>query len=309
MNAFMSVSVVALFRTGWNVSHVVRFVISNTRAKFFLCPLLLLLLPGPAKASQAEGGILAEVAVLTIHVSDTNTHEGVFRFLTDVLKLPVEYYPEFVGGRRYAGVFAGNMFIEPCGPFSNMRYPTKDFRALFYGLNCVSDQLPADVLARLEGSRISYEKVSPQTFLIQEPAVADGIYFAIVGRGQDTPAKDNRASLRAALEATNSLGPGLDSIKEIWLGYTEPGQLRGWGRLLRKELNENNGVCQLSNEQAIRFVASDTRGVRAIVFKTRSLDRARSYFEQTKCFGRWVDGRVELDKAKTFGLTIYVSGD
>ena len=37
---------------------------------------------------QTNDPILSEVSVLTIHVSDTNTHDAVFHFLTDVLRLP-----------------------------------------------------------------------------------------------------------------------------------------------------------------------------------------------------------------------------
>ncbi len=80
--------------------------------------------------AQRNDSVLSEVAVLTIHVSDTNTHEAVFQFLTDVLKLPAEYGPEMVGQRRYGAVYAGNLFIEPCGPFTNLGYPVQDLRVV-----------------------------------------------------------------------------------------------------------------------------------------------------------------------------------
>jgi hypothetical protein len=84
-----------------------------------LVALWLLLLPVCSLRGQTNDLIVSEVAVLKIHVSDTNTHDTVFRFLTDVLKPPVDYYPVMAGQRRYAAVYAGNLFIEPCGPYSN----------------------------------------------------------------------------------------------------------------------------------------------------------------------------------------------
>ena len=71
---------------------------------------------------------------LSIHVRDTITHDSVFHFLADKLKLPVYYYPVTSGQRKYAGVYAGNLVLEPCGPYSNFSYATDDFRAIFFGL-------------------------------------------------------------------------------------------------------------------------------------------------------------------------------
>ena len=53
---------------------------------------------------------------LSIHVKDSIVHDSVFHFLVEKLKLPIYYYP--VGlNTKYAGVYAGNLVLEPCGPY------------------------------------------------------------------------------------------------------------------------------------------------------------------------------------------------
>ena len=55
------------------------------------------------------------------------------------------------------------------------------------------------------------------------------------------------------------------------------------------------------------FVRSKIRGVLGIVCKVRSLEEARRYLKNTKSYGRVVDGRIELDKSRTCGLSIYLT--
>lgn len=275
--------------------------------KSIAAALLLLLLPLGTARSGTNDTLLSKVAVLTIHVSDTNTHDTIFRFLTDVLKLPIDYGPETLGQRRYAAVFAGNTFIEPCGPYSDMRYPLKNFKALFFGLNCTSAKSPADIAAALCRLNLAYEKPSPDTFRIHDASIAEGIYLALSSTDPKKPASEHDSSLQAAF-ATNSLtGLGLEYLKEIWLGYAQPANLKVWQEFLGDSGKLSDTLWRLDNHQSLRFVKSDFRGVRAIVCKVRSLKNAELYLKQAQCFGRSVDGRIELDLAKTCGLSIYVA--
>jgi hypothetical protein len=38
------------------------------------------------------------------------------------------------------------------------------------------------------------------------------------------------------------------------------------------------------------------------------MEQAERYLKETKTYGRAVDGMIELDKSRTFGLSIYVAG-
>jgi hypothetical protein len=273
-----------------------------------LIAIWLLLAPFGPLHGQTNGPIVSEVAVLTIHVSDTNTHDAVFHFLTDVLKLPVDYYPVMLGQRRYAAVYAGNMFIEPCGPYSNMRYPVKEFKALFFGLNCNSDQSPASIATNLGRLHIAYEKADPETFRIQDAAISEGLYLAVSSKASSKPNEERKASLRSAMAANNRDGLGFEYVKEIWLGYAGPADLQAWREFLGAPGRVNDTLWRLNQNQSIRFVRSEVKGVRGIVCKVRSMEQAERYLKETKTYGRAVDGRIELGKGKTWGLLIYLTG-
>jgi len=49
--------------------------------------------------------------------------------------------------------------------------------------------------------------------------------------------------------------------------------------------------------------------VRGIVLKVRSIEEAGKYLKETSCFGRLVDGKIELDRGKTCGLLIQLTGE
>jgi len=269
----------------------------------------LLLLPVCGIGGKTNEAILSEVSVLTIHVSDTNTHEGVFQFLQDVLKLPVDYGPEMIGERRYAAVYAGNLFIEPCGPYSNMRYPVKDFRALFFGLNCRSPQSPSSIAAQLDRSKIAYEKEGPGVVRVQDGLIADGIYLAVDSQTKEKTAEEQEALLASAMSAKQREGPGIEYVKEIQLGYVGPGSLKIWREFLGTPDRINDTSWRLNRNETIRLVRSKVQGVRGIVLKVRSLEKAEAYLKERSCVGRVVDGRIELDKGQTFGLSIYFSAE
>ncbi len=66
----------------------------------------------------------------------------------------------------------------------------------------------------------------------------------------------------------------------------------------------NNALWHLGKNQNLRLVKSEVRGVQGIVCKVRSVEKARHYLDQAQCSTRLADGRIELDKSKTLGLTI-----
>src|ERR1700690_3283719 len=84
--------------------------------------------------------IVSKIALLSIHVSSAAIHDSVYHLLTDKLGLSVDYYPLTYAERRYTAVYAGNLYLEPCGPFTNFTYASKNFKAIFFGLNCGSKQ-------------------------------------------------------------------------------------------------------------------------------------------------------------------------
>jgi hypothetical protein len=71
---------------------------------------------------------------------------------------------------------------------------------------------------------------------------------------------------------------------------------------------DENG-WRLDRNQTIRFVKRERPGVTGIECKVRSLSAALEYLNQVKCPARAVAGKVELDRAATFGLAITLSDE
>jgi hypothetical protein len=60
----------------------------------------------------------------------------------------------------------------------------------------------------------------------------------------------------------------------------------------------------VGDSPAIRFVKSDIKEIKAIVVKVRSLENAIEYLKRNDMLGDMGDGRVEINKEKTHGLSI-----
>ena len=101
-------------------------------------------------------------------------------------------------------------------------------------------------------------------------------------------------------------------IAPFMLAYSNPDELRKWAGLLGRSSKPEDGVWDLDEKQRFRLVkgqVSQVKGVRAIVFKVRSLEKAVRYLKARNAYGRRVGDLVQLDQAKSNGLTIFFSGD
>ena len=248
--------------------------------------------------------IISRISVLSIHVRDTLVHDSVFHFLTDKLGLPVEYYPQKWIERKYAGVYAGNMFLEPCGPYSNFSYATNDFRAIFFGLNCESERSLSSLAADITGRHIEIRQEG-SILVTDTTIIKPNIYFGISSRPiQD---KVNEDSLRIVMLRNKNNGLGIERIKEIRIGYTDNHCLAKWGKLIMPSVLSQTGLWKINEDQSIRFVKSSIREVNAIVFKVKSLKEAKNWLSANKLLGDIYKDEIALDKSKTFGLIILLS--
>jgi hypothetical protein len=255
---------------------------------------------GPAYSSP----VISRVAVLSIHVRDTVVHDSVFHFLTDKLGLSVEYYPEKMGARRYAGVYAGNMFLEPCGPFSNFTYASNDFKAIFFCLNCESVRSYSSLAEDLTSRNLNY-KQSETIQITDTTIIRQNILFYIgSGPGPNIRLED---SLRSIMVKKNEHTLGIERIKEIRIGYTDKYGLGKWKDLIKPSVISEKGLWKINEDQSVRLVRSRIREVNAIVFKVKSLEKAKTYLIENKLLGDIHKDEIGLDKTKTFGLLILLS--
>jgi len=223
---------------------------------------------------------ISRVSVLSIHVSDIAMHDSVFHFLTDKLGLPVEYYSEKYAGRRYASVYAGNMFLEPCGPYTDIAYASKDFKAIFYGLNCESARSIPSLAEELSGKSISI-KQSSRILVVDTAIIKQNIYFNI--SPQAAVNKKHTDSLLMKMEKNNEDNLGIERIKEIRVGYTGDYSLERWKNFIKPSFMSKKGLWKVNDDQSIRFVKSNIKEVDAIVFKVKSYSlNSKFFFKSTE---------------------------
>ncbi len=254
------------------------------------------------KSNNENFSMLSGIHTLTIHVKDTTTHEAVFRFLTDKLMLPVHYYPVTYQGRKYAGVYAGNMIIEPCGPYRNMNYTTSDFEALFFGLNFESNDY-SNSTAFLSARQVDYKVLEEGKYLeITDTLIRKNTYLSLI-KIED---KEKRDSVRM----TNGFdGPGIEYVKKITFGCESKDRFDQWKKLFTQEqlIMENNFA--LNDSLGFQLDKSNINGVRSILFKIRSMEKAKQYFSENGLFGYMYKNELVLDRSKTFGLLISVTDE
>jgi len=235
-----------------------------------------------------------------MHTRDTNTVVSIYRFLKDRLKLPVYYTPVTIGARKYAGIYAGNMVLEPCGPYDNRHYATDDFRAIFYGVNfSVNDSL--DYFNEVLNDRNISHQVNKGSIYIRDSLLSHENIFTALYEIQD---KNNRDSLRHRLNSSAD-GPGIEYISEIEIGYGNEINLLKWKEYLAP-LEFEHDVCRINNSLQIRFERDKINEVRSITFKVKSLNKARQYFKDNSI--KFCDSvkLIRLDPDEVFGLTVLI---
>lgn len=245
---------------------------------------------------------------LSIHIRDSAIHDSVFHFLTKKLKLPVYYYPLKMGVRRYAGVYAGNLVLESCGPYSNFSYASSNFRAIFFGLTFEPYKTLKLSAAELAGRNIDYSVDGDVFIYPKDPMLCgDNMTISIMDKPDKISDRQKLDSLRYSMENDNNGDLGIEYVKEIWMGYKELSGLNKWKDLIKPSVLNDNEIWSDSNIPEIRFKKSNIKEVQAIVFKVRSLEKAKGYFSENGLNCKVYDNKIELDKSQTFGLSIYFS--
>ena len=267
---------------------------------------------------------------LSIHVQDSITHDSVFHFLVEKLKLPIYYYP--VGrNTKYAGVYAGNLVLEPCGPYvKRFAYASNDFRAIFFGLTFEPfESIPQSEIG-LTQRKINHESGGSFIYIQKDSALCgDNMTISLMDRGtekiSDIKIKDSlRCAMNADAKTTykvfhvyekmrasstnvnyyNELG--IEYVQEICIGYNNSVNLQKWKQLISPdELRDNK--WKESELIEFQFVKSDIKEVQSITFKVKSLEKAKQYLLKNNLIGRYSGNKIEIDKKQAFGLSLYLT--
>ncbi|MHC4245058.1 MAG: hypothetical protein ACYSU4_21830, partial [Planctomycetota bacterium] len=177
---------------------------------------------------QKTKPVFTKIHTVSIHVKDYAVHDAVYRFLKDDLQLPVVYTPLTLSERKYAGLWAGNLVLEPCGPYSNTTYATPDFTAMFCGITFESYKSSAQSAAQLEQRGIKHKP--PYSFvIISDPNLCGGDLIISI---MENPGRDKEQATHDALTlqlGANHGGPlGIQYVEEIQVGYTDKQNIDKW---------------------------------------------------------------------------------
>jgi hypothetical protein len=247
--------------------------------------------------------IIRGVHTLSIHVEDTLLFDSVYRFLNKKLHLPVYYSPLKIGQRKYVGLYAGNMVLEPCGPYENIDYADDYFKSIFYGLNFEVFHSLANCPGILDDRGINHQINKGSIYIRDSILCRENIFVGLY----EIDDRDKRDSLQSVLEYSVEAGPGIEYIKEIHIGYKEQVNLRKWQEFLYPLEISEDGLCKLNELLQLHFTRGKTNEVKGITFKIRSRNEALEYLEKHDLYDLIVRDRIILSQDNTFGLSISFS--
>lgn len=243
--------------------------------------------------------IISGVHTLSIHVRDTLSQDSVYQFFVNKLRLPIYYTPVIYGQKKYSGIYAGNMVLEPCGPYENINYASNDFRAIFYGLNFEVNSLSSSEQA-LNKRGIKHQ-VNQGSIYIRDSILCNENIFTALYEVSDQEVRDSLQKTLITVERNNL---GIEYIKEIFIAYKEEANFLKWKEYLFPLEFSKDDICQVNDSLQIHFTRAKINEVTGITFKVRSLVGAKQYMERNKILIFASDKKIKLNPAQSFGLSI-----
>ena len=260
----------------------------------------ILLFSSICEGAEGRTPVVSRLHTLSIHVRSHAVHESVYALLSEVLLLPPTYDPVTYGQRKYAAVQAGNLCLEPCGPFPDHLYSNTDFEGKFYGLTFEPYESATASARELDRRGIRHGTPTQSVRITDKDISAPDVTLGI-GEKESQEARHGRA---AKLSAQNGGPIGLSHVEEILVGYSDNNNLNKWVDFLRPAKHEGGNVYSLSDGLALRFVKHDSKRVIGITLKVRSLDQARAFLKKNGLLGRVRPDEVEFNPSKIHGLRI-----
>lgn len=246
--------------------------------------------------------IASRLHTLSIHVRSHAIHESMLTLLRDELQLPPTYEPVTIGKRKYAAVQAGNLALEPCGPYPEHNYLHTNFEAMFYGLTFEPFDSAISSARDLDKRGILHGKPTENMSITDKDLCAPNVY---VGFWKKANPEEIQARA-AALEAKQGGPLGVIRVDEIQVGYSDDKNLKKWIDFIKPAECVEENVYRIRDSLVLRFRKNDKKQVLGITLKVRSLDRAITYLKQRNLLGRMRDREVEIDAKRTHGLRIAI---
>jgi hypothetical protein len=233
----------------------------------------------------------------------------VFCFLRDDLELPSNWDQQWTPGteakRKYAAFWAGNMCIEPCGPYATDEFDG-DAKAMFFAVTFLPHESSKASAEEFDVRGLAHN--GQKVFLsVTDPHLSSGnCGVCIMDTGPDSRKKDSvrEAELQREFAAAQGGRLGLIGVEEILVRHTCDEGRRRWASLFEPFKPEGGSLWKLGKSPSIRLVKSSRTGLEGLVLKVRSLAAAKKALKAADMLGEARAGQVQILKAKACGLTI-----
>jgi hypothetical protein len=266
--------------------------------------------------AERRGPIVRQVDHILVESSDPGS---LFNFFEDTLQFPEAWPlaqgPGFVSG----GIGAGNVNFElfQYTPQKGVPARTKP-ESRYAGLAFQPYPLP-EALRELQVCEIPYDP--PKPFISTLPDGSQGILWTTVSLPsfsrpgmtvflyEYSPVflrvEVRRKQLGNRL-ALNNGGPlGFQSILEIIISTTHLEKDKAaWGQLLGNQISPD--FWRAASGPAIRLVQGSSDRISEIVFKVKSLERARAFLDLNQLLGSVSPKEISLNASKIQGLKIRI---
>ncbi len=252
--------------------------------------------------------IVSDLHTISIHVDSPETFNSLLSFFEKELKWPLIYgkpwTPAQTRRRSYAGIWVGNVVLEPCGPYEGETFP-EGVRARLHGLTF----RPADN-ADASATELHQLKIPHKgplnagdnlrfIYLNDTDLTGPALAVSIMQVKNQQREQDEQAIARSALLA-NQGGPlGVKSVKEIKVTYPNAQTLAKWKQLLNP--------ADRKSLEVLRFVEGTGNEIAAIVIQVGSLEKARSFLKDRHLLGDSAKDSVEINRTSTHGVRILLT--
>jgi purine nucleosidase len=254
----------------------------------------------------AEETLISNLHTLSIHIQDPALHDSVFRFLTEKLQLPIYYQPMVLGERLYGGVFAGNLVLEPCGPYSNIAYASRDFKAIFFGLTFEPAVSIPEAVRILRERKIDHETGGDEFIFFKDPVLCgDNTYISLMDKHDKMRDHVRLDSLRLFMEK-GSPGLGIEYVKEIRIGIPDMENLTKWKTFIAPDSLNENLTWRIDDKLHFNFTLAPFKEISSITFKVKSIREAENFLNENKVLFTSEPGLIRIDSTQSFGLLIFL---
>ncbi len=235
---------------------------------------LLILVPVIALAAGAQPPVVATLHTVSIHVDSVETYNTLFQLWSGAFKWPVLYgkplTAEQEDRRNCAGIWAGNIRLELCGPYPG-EFEPQDARARLHGLTFRPHETLESSAAELVRRAIRHRPLGTRFIIFDDPDMnAPLLRISIMQvsvRQGVTP--DHESGQPKLVE--NRGGPlGLKHAREFRITYPDSAALRKWRRLLDIEGESWSGA----GGAALRFLKGVQGGIATTVLEVESVEKA-----------------------------------